>query len=92
MGLRRLEEPVAMKLETPKAGDLHMTTAPQNSTANKRPDFAVKVRKGRGENARFEQIGVVWTRDNGSMFCRLVGNQVVTDGFYIFPINREAGQ
>lgn len=69
-----------------------MTTATENTTANKRPDFAVKLRKGTGDKASFEQIGVAWERENGTMYCRLVGSQVVSNGFYLFPINREAGQ
>lgn len=68
-----------------------MSKETQTATKN-RPNFALKVRNDTGDNVRFDQIGVAWKRDNGSMFCRLVGNQVISSGFYLFPINQEVAQ
>ena len=51
-----------------------------------RPSHSVKLRKGRGDGATFEQIGVAWRRENGTVFCKLAGHQVIDGGFYLFPI------
>jgi hypothetical protein len=35
--------------------------------------------------------GVAWKRENGTVFCRLAGHQMIDGGFYLFPVQpREA--
>lgn len=42
------------------------------------PTHVAKVRRGKGENATYERIGVAWVNADGSMYVKLVGTQVVS--------------
>ncbi len=63
-----------------------MTTETQTtqSTSNK-PTHVARKRIGQGRKAEFETIGVAWVRDNGSLYLKLTGTQVIDSGFYLFP-------
>lgn len=50
------------------------------------PTHVAKVRTGQGENVSFERIGVAWAKEDGSLFVRLHGTQIVSDGFALYPI------
>lgn len=75
-----------------------MTT--QNNTANNgansteetgknKPTHVAKVRHGEGDNATYEQIGVAWQTDTGSLYIKLSGTQIVSN-FALYPINTKA--
>lgn len=51
----------------------------------KKPGFVAKVRKGSGEQAVYERIGVAWKNTDGSFFIKLAGTQVVSD-FMLYEI------
>lgn len=61
-------------------------TRPQQDQAPNPPTHIAKVRNGQGEGASFERIGVAWAKDDGSLYVRLHGTQVVSDGFALYPI------
>lgn len=50
------------------------------------PTHIAKVRTGQGDNASFERIGVAWAKEDGSLYVRLHGTQIVSDGFALYPI------
>ena len=55
------------------------------ATEAKKPGFVAKVRKGSGENAVYERIGVAWKNADGSFYIKLAGTQVVSD-FMLYEI------
>ena len=44
----------------------------------KLPTHVAKVRHGYGKKATYERIGVAWTNDDGSLYVKLAGTQVVS--------------
>lgn len=59
----------------------------ENEKSNK-PTHQVKVRHGQGRTAYYEKIGAAWINDDGSIFVKLVGTQVVSEPFTLYPIDR----
>lgn len=63
-----------------------MTTTNQSTeTGNARsngkaklPTHVAKVRHGFGKKATYERIGVAWRNDDGSLYVKLSGTQVVS--------------
>ena len=64
------------------------TNAPQNGNGNK-PTHSIRKRSGTGRKAEFETLGVAWQRDDGGLYIKLYGTQIVEGGFYAFPISTE---
>lgn len=57
------------------------------STPNQ-PTHLAKIRKGEGESPTFERIGAAWAKDDGSIYVRLYGTQVISDGFALYPVEQ----
>lgn len=62
-----------------------MTTTNQKTETNARgngkpklPTHVAKVRHGYGKKATYERIGVAWRNDDGSLYLKLSGTQVVS--------------
>ena len=55
------------------------TNARGNGKASKLPTHVAKVRHGYGKKATYERIGVAWRNDDGSLYVKLSGTQVVSD-------------
>ncbi len=53
------------------------TTARGNGKA-KLPTHVAKVRHGYGKKATYERIGVAWLNDDGSLYVKLAGTQLVS--------------
>lgn len=56
------------------------------------PTHVVKRRQGEGEAATYERLGVAWAKENGAIFVRLHGTQIVADGFTLYPIEEGGAQ
>jgi len=57
------------------------TTGTGNTRINgqaKLPTHVAKVRHGYGKKATYERIGVAWRNDDGSLYVKLSGTQVVS--------------
>ncbi len=54
------------------------TNARGNGKAPKLPTHVAKVRHGYGKKATYERIGVAWRNDDGSLYVKLSGTQVVS--------------
>ena len=54
------------------------TNARGNGKAPKLPTHVAKVRHGYGKKATYERIGVAWRNDDGSLYLKLSGTQVVS--------------
>lgn len=39
-----------------------------------------------GKRTEFETLGVAWARDDGGLYIKLHGKQIIDSGFYAFPI------
>ena len=62
-----------------------MTNTNQSTESNARsndkpklPTHIAKVRHGYGKKATYERIGVAWRNDDGSLYLKLSGTQVVS--------------
>jgi hypothetical protein len=53
-------------------------TNTRNGKAPKLPTHVAKVRHGYGKKATYERIGVAWRNDDGSLYVKLSGTQVVS--------------
>lgn len=60
-----------------------------NGQAN-RPTMIVKQRVGFGKKATYERIGVAWTNDDGSLYVKVHGTQVLSGGFVLYPIENDS--
>jgi hypothetical protein len=76
--------------ETTNAPAQQGSTASNRRTGN-RPDFVVKKRIGGGDRVTWERIGVAWQNENGAIFLRFHGTQVLSGGVSLFRENRENG-
>ena len=59
----------------------NQTTEATNARSNggaKLPTHVAKVRHGYGKKATYERIGVAWRNDDGSLYVKLSGTQVVS--------------
>ncbi len=55
------------------------------------PTHAVCKKFWNGKRNEFETLGVAWQRDDGGLYIKLHGTQIIDGGFYVFP-NREKNQ
>jgi len=64
-------------------------------TGNRRspnpPDYVVKKRNGRGENATWDRVGVAWRNQNGALYLRFHGTQVLSGGVSLYPVDKSEG-
>jgi len=58
------------------------------ASAPNQPTHLAKIRKGEGDGATFERIGAAWAKEDGSIFVRLYGTQIVSDGFALYPVEQ----
>lgn len=54
---------------------------------SKMPAMIAKQRVGKGKYATYERIGVAWLNDDGSLYVKVHGTQVITGGFNLYPIS-----
>ena len=70
-----------------------MSNAKENTKTKNSPTHVVKSRVGYGERARFERLGVAFDREDGNgLYVKLTGKQVISGGFYLFPIEETPAQ
>ncbi len=65
----------------------HEQTA--NGNGNPKPDLIARVREGHGKNVSFETVGVAWTRDDGSIYFKPYGKQIIENPVYLFKNKTE---
>ena len=53
-------------------------TSARNNGKAKLPTHVAKVRHGYGKKATYERIGVAWRNDDGSLYVKLAGTQMVS--------------
>lgn len=56
-----------------------------SSSSGTPPTHIAKVRKGTGDRATYERIGVAWAKEDGSVYVRLYGTQIIASGFALYP-------
>lgn len=52
------------------------------------PTHVVKMRHGRGKNAHYERIGVAWQNEDGALYVKLHGTQIIDQGFTLYEIEQ----
>lgn len=64
-----------------------------NGNANQ-PTHIAKMRNGYGNRATYERIGVAWVNEDGSLYVKLHGTQIVDRGFTLYEneTNEKAGE
>lgn len=65
-------------------------TGARNGKA-KLPTHVAKVRHGYGKKATYERIGVAWRNDDGSLYVKLSGTQLVSALTLYERNDRDAG-
>ncbi len=72
-----------------------MTTETTNNagakTGGNKPTHVAKLRIGHGKQATYERIGVAWVKEDGAVFVKLHGTQIVSEGFSLYPVAAEEG-
>ena len=73
-----------------------MSDANENTKSKNKPSHVVKALQNAGRrDSYFERLGVAFDRDEGEgLYVKLTGKQVISGGFYLFPIEEapaEAG-
>lgn len=56
------------------------------------PTHIAKVRHGTGDRATYERIGVAWAKEDGAVYVRLYGTQIVASGFTLYPAEEGGAQ
>ncbi|WP_035484551.1 hypothetical protein [Geminicoccus roseus] len=51
------------------------------------PTHLAKIRRVEGRKTTFERIGAAWLAEDGSVYVKLHGTQIVTDGFNLYPVD-----
>lgn len=64
--------------------------ARQNGESNT-PTYLVKQMRGYGKNRNWERLGAAWEKEDGSIYVKLHGTQIVEGGFNLFK-NEPADQ
>lgn len=49
-----------------------------NDSKTNQPTHVAKVRHGKGQNATYERIGVAWKNEDGGVYVKLHGTQIVS--------------
>jgi hypothetical protein len=62
------------------------TTETRQPTEGNQPKFVVKMRDGYGKNATYERIGVAWENEDGSLYVKLHGTQIIERGFTLYAL------
>ncbi|PJB70257.1 MAG: hypothetical protein CO093_08580 [Alphaproteobacteria bacterium CG_4_9_14_3_um_filter_47_13] len=65
-----------------------MTAQTQNDQ-NRGPDFYAKTKEGHGKTVNFEQVGVAWEREDGSIYFKPYGKQVIEGPIYLFKAEKK---
>lgn len=55
-------------------------------TSSNKPGYVVKQRSGYGKKATYDRLGVAWQNDDGSLYVKLYGRQIVEGGFTLYEI------
>lgn len=66
-----------------------MTTQFENQKSSKKPTHTLRKKYWNGKRTDFETLGVAWQNDDGSLYIKLYGTQVIDSGFHAFPNKEE---
>lgn len=55
-----------------------------NDNGKAKPDLVARMREGYGKHAGFETVGVAWTREDGSIYFKPYGKQIIDNPIYLF--------
>jgi hypothetical protein len=71
-----------------------MSNVNENTKAKNRPTHVLKALRNAGrKNSYFERVGLGYAREEGKGFyVKLVGQQVISGGLYLFPIEEKPEQ
>jgi hypothetical protein len=62
------------------------TTTPDERPNGNQPNYVAKLRHGFGKKATYERIGVAWLNEDGAIYVKLSGTQVVSSGFTLYQV------
>lgn len=65
------------------------STHGSTKAAKQQPTHDVKVKRTNGEQTSWERIGAGWQRDDGSLYIKLIGTQIIAEGFNVFAIEND---
>ncbi len=60
-----------------------------NEKQKSHPTHSIRRKFWNGKRTDFETLGVAWDRDDGGLYIKLHGTQIIESGFYAFPINND---
>jgi len=59
-------------------------------TTPTKPTHTLRKKVGYGKQTSFENIGVAWAREDGGLYIKLHGTQIIDSGFYAFQNEYQA--
>lgn len=62
------------------------------SNKNNKPTHFVSRKVGHGRHVEFETIGAAWEREDGGLYLKLYGTQIIEDNFYAIPNKEQKSQ
>jgi hypothetical protein len=66
------------------------TTSDDSQNGSKKPNFYAKVRQvSYGKKATHERIGAAWLSEDGSVYVKLAGTQIVDRGFTLYAVEED---
>ncbi len=57
----------------------------ERQQGGKQPTHVVKMARTEGDRTTYDWLGVAWEREDGSLYVRLHGTQIISEGFSIYP-------
>lgn len=68
------------------SNNFNQNAADNNGKGNP-PTHVAKVRHGKGQNATYERIGVAWVNEDGAVYVKLHGTQIVS-AFALYEVQQ----
>lgn len=60
-----------------------------NGNGNAKPDYVAKKQEGYGKQVSFERVGAAWSREDGGLYLKLHGTQIIDGPVYLFPVQND---
>ena len=67
----------------------NQTDTQNTNNGNAKPDWVCKTREGHGKNVSFDTVGAAWTREDGGIYFKPYGKQLIDSPIYFFKVKQQ---